>query len=227
MEIEKDAQWRMELLYTKNPRDFLSELCDLYGSDKGEIRESSHPYNWPSHTYADYYSRQFSHCRDSVKNVFECGIGTNNVKVASSMGVNGAPGASLRVWRDYFPNALIVGADIDREILFEEDRIKTLYVDQLNPESIADFWNLVNIDNFDFMIDDGLHTFEAGSTLFNHSISRLASNGIYVIEDVMYRDFVRYQSFFNTKEYIIDYVFLESPNVFRKNNNLIVIRRTS
>ena len=40
------------------------------------------------------------------------------------------PGASLRSWREYFPNAQIFGADVDRSILFNSDRINCCWVDQ-------------------------------------------------------------------------------------------------
>ena len=53
---------------------------------------------------------------------------------------NGIPGVSLRVWIDYFFNAKIYGGDIDKEILFEEERSKTFYVDQLNSNSIKSMW---------------------------------------------------------------------------------------
>ena len=43
------------------------------------------------------------------------------------MNINGKPGASLRAWRDYFENALIYGADIDKNILFKENRINTFF----------------------------------------------------------------------------------------------------
>src|SRR3546814_2496627 len=52
------------------------------------------------------------------------------------MGVHGKPGASLRVWRDYFPKAEIVGFDIDENILFQEDRIRTFACDQASPDSV-------------------------------------------------------------------------------------------
>jgi hypothetical protein len=71
--------------------------------------------------------------------IFECGLGTNNPNLASNMTDTGMPGASLRVWRDYFRNAKIYGGDIDKEILFEEDRIKTFYVDQLDTSSINSY----------------------------------------------------------------------------------------
>lgn len=37
--------------------------------------------------------------------------------------------------RELFPHALVYGADIDRDILFEEDRIKTFYCNQLDSVS--------------------------------------------------------------------------------------------
>jgi hypothetical protein len=167
--------------YEKKSKCEISRLCDVYGSDKGELSKVNQPYSWPAHTYADYYSRLFSNCRNSIRNVFECGLGTNNPNLVSSMGVFGKPGASLRVWRDYFPNAMIFGADIDKDILFEEDRIKTLHMDQLDPSSIKIFWDSIDVSDFYIMIDDGLHTFEAGSTLFLNSIKKLSSNGVYII----------------------------------------------
>jgi hypothetical protein len=211
--------------YRKNYECELSRLCDYYGSDKGEVQSTGHPYPWPSHTYADYYSSLFSHCRLAPTKVFECGLGTNNPDIVSSMGVNGKPGASLRVWRDYFPNAKIYGADIDKEVLFEEDRIKTFYVDQLDPESIHDLWVEVGVNDFDFMLDDGLHTFEAGSTLFLNSISRLAQHGVYVIEDVNGPDLREYEMFFSQLNYRVEFISLHRPGMDLNDNSLVVIRK--
>ena len=60
------------------------------------------------------------------------------------MTANGKPGASLRVWRDFFPNAKIYGGDIDKETLFIEDRISTYYVDQFENSTIKKKWILYN-----------------------------------------------------------------------------------
>ena len=170
--------------HDKNRRCLLAQLCDVHGSDKGALQETGHPYSWPAHSYTDYYARLFNHCRLGMRKVFECGLGTNNPDLPSNMTSSGKPGASLRVWRDYFPNAVIVGADIDRQILFEEDRIRTYYVDQTDPKAIADFWSKVGQDDFDFIVDDGLHTFAAGKCLFENSIHKLSQHGIFIIEDV-------------------------------------------
>lgn len=223
--FEIDLDYKFTMYYSKNMADDIARLCDLYGSDKGEIKSEGHPYSWPSHTYADYYSHLFSHCRNNIKNVFECGLGTNNPKLLSSMGVHGKPGASLRVWRDYFPNSMIYGADIDKDVLFEEERIKTFYMDQLSPKSIQEYWKIVDKDNFDFMLDDGLHTFEAGSTLFKNSIGKLSKFGTYVIEDVLFDDLCRYKDFFINTPYIVNYIVLNRPNLLLNDNNLVVIRK--
>jgi hypothetical protein len=223
--FEPGFDFKIVSYYKKNATCEISRLCDVYGSDKGEISIGPHPYPWPSHTYADFYSRLFWHCRDGVRNVFECGLGTNKPGLPSSMGISGKPGASLRVWRDFFPNAMIYGADIDRDVLFEEDRIKTFYIDQLNPDAIKSFWKIVGTSDLDFMVDDGLHTFESGSTLFVHSIDRLAQNGIYVIEDVGPADLLRYKDFFKNKDYTVEYVCLYRPSMPLSDNSLVVIRK--
>ena len=202
----------------------LSDLCDKYGSDKGALRADNHPYDWPAHTYTDYYRMLFDHCREHVTHVFECGLGTNSPEIRSNMGIHGKPGASLRVWRDYFPQASIVGADIDAEILFTEPRILTFQVDQTDPESIAALWQEVEFESFDLIIDDGLHEFSAGSCLFTHSIHKLAPEGIYIIEDVKAADLPRYREFFKPQPYTVDYVNLHRPGMEILNNSLIVIR---
>ena len=45
-------------------------------------------------------------------------MGTNNPNLVSTMGSSGRPGASLYAFKEYLPNAIIYGADIDKDILF-------------------------------------------------------------------------------------------------------------
>lgn len=223
--IEDSFEYRIVSHYQKNLSCDLSALCDLYGTDKGEIQKDGHPYPWPSHNYADFYSRLFDHCRNSVQNVFECGLGTNNPNLSSSMGVSGRPGASLRVWRDYFPNATVYGADIDLDSLFEEERIKTYYMNQLDSKSIKSYWDSVSVKSFDLIIDDGLHTFDAGLTLFLNSVDKLSEKGIYVIEDVGLDDLANFKEFFHGKEFVVEYLNLHRPATELGLNSLVVIRK--
>jgi len=95
----------------------LKGLMDLYGSDKGG--KNNH------HNFTHYYSQIFNNKKEKIKNFLEVGLGTNNTDIPSNMGEHGKPLASLRAWRDYFINANIYGADIDKSILKNEERIKT------------------------------------------------------------------------------------------------------
>jgi len=83
----------------------LTELMDKYGSDKGTF-----------HGYTNVYENILNKKRHNIELVLEIGIGTNDPNLPSTMGKYGKPGASLRAWRDYLPNAQIVGLDIDRKI---------------------------------------------------------------------------------------------------------------
>ena len=223
--LESRGQFQIRSKFEKNHQCYLAQLCDKYGSDKGEIKTEGHPYPWASHNYTDYYSRLFDHCRSSIKTVFECGLGTNNTQVLSNMSESGKPGASLRVWRDYFPNASIFGADIDKGILFEEERIRTGYMDQTDATSIKTYFEGLGVGAFDFMIDDGLHTFEAARSLFESAIEYLAPHGVYVIEDMHLWDLLKFEEYFRGKPYQVDLVSLFRPTDKVDGNNLVVIRK--
>lgn len=212
-------EYKFIVRYNKDITSPLSLLCDKYGSDKGCINSALHPHYWSSHTYADYYSLLFGHSRDSMRNVFECGIGN------AAMGEGYKPGASLRVWRDYFPHANIVGADVLEENLFTDDRIETHYVDQTDPDSVHGLWDSISTKWFDLMIDDGLHTYDAGVCLFENSIQKLARNGVYVIEDVSSKNLFKFRNYFSNKAYVVEFVSLTGPNASKIDNNMVVIRK--
>jgi len=202
----------------------LTELCEKYKSDKGSINHKKKGiWPWETHTYSNYYYSLFNHFKDDVKLVFECGLGTNNPNLPGNMTANGMPGASLKVWRDYFKNAQIYGADIDKDILFEDDKIKTFYVDQQNTQSVEEMWKKIGIKNFDIIIDDGLHTTDANINLFLNSFKKLKKNGIYIIEDVQSDEFSNIME--KLKNFSPELVILGKNSLYSMgDNNLIVIR---
>jgi hypothetical protein len=151
-----------------------------YGSDKGNANITTSWHNYTTVYYALFKGLQEKHLR-----VFELGLGTNNIKLPSNMGSGGKPGASLRGWAKFFPNAQVYGADIDRDILFTEDRIQTYYCNQLDPKSIAALWvNSELSDSFDIIIEDGLHEYAANKCFFENSIHKLKQGGYYITEDI-------------------------------------------
>jgi hypothetical protein len=214
--------------YAKNNSE-LNALCDKYGSDKGEVTSENNPYVWDSHNYADAYELMFRLRKNDVQLLIECGLGSNNPNLISNMGIDGKPGASLRVWRDFFPNAKIIGIDIDSDTLFEEERIKTYQCDQTSPESIQNFCNNSSIQHssVDIFIDDGLHEYHAGISLFESMNKYLAENGIYIIEDVIQKDYKLYKDYFSEikDQFSIHIINLHRPNRPVSDNRLFVIRR--
>lgn len=214
--------------YIKNDNSLLNVLCDEYGSDKGEVNGDGNPYVWASHNYADIYELMFRLRRNDVELVVECGLGTNNSDLKSSMGVMGKPGASLRVWKDYFPKARIIGIDIDADILFQEDRISTFQCDQTSENSIKRFCKtaLLTEASVDIIIDDGLHEFQAGKSLFEAMNKYLANDGIYAIEDVSQADYRLFKDYFAELEnkFTVQFFNLQRPNLAVRENRLIVVR---
>jgi len=147
----------------------LAGLFAKHGSDKSSV-----------HNY-EYVYGTILEDKDSIKNIFEIGLGTNNGDVVSNMGGGGKPGASIRAFRDYCPNANVYGADIDSRILFEEERIKTYYVDQTNPNT---FNTLLIPDGMDLIIDDGLHSPNANVQVLKYGLTKVRPGGWVVVEDI-------------------------------------------
>lgn len=159
----------------------LCALMNSFGSDKATCGGAGN--------YTKLYNFLFESEKSNIKNLFEVGLGTYNLDVPSNMGPNGKPGASLRAWKSYFTNAKIYGADVDGRILFEEERIRTFFVDQNDENSINYLWKNFEGVDFDIIIDDGIHdlawTEESGNIkFFKNSIHKLKKSGFYIIEDV-------------------------------------------
>jgi hypothetical protein len=212
--------------FSVNRASELNLLCDKYGSDKGSFGKGGRLQSWESHTYTEIYSLLFDHVRDSVRLVLECGIGSNDESITSNMTSKGKPGASLRMWRDYFPNARIVGIDIDPKSLFEEERIETYEVDQTNGHLIQNFLNESRLSQIDLVIDDGLHEIYAAEALFNNVFPHLKHNGLYVIEDVLLSQLKRYKKLFEKFSPDVTYFMLHRRKMANEDNFLIVIRKS-
>ena len=162
-------------------------LCSIMGHNKSDKGHSDIQSSW--HNYTTVYYSLFKDMQDKPLRLFELGLGTNNPAIPSNMGVGGRPGASLYGWSEFFPFSTIYGADIDRDILFQTDRIRTFFCDQTNPTIIQELWNQPELhDTFDIIIEDGLHTFEANVCFFEHSIHKVKPNGYYIIEDILFSE---------------------------------------
>ena len=82
----------------------------------------------------------------------------------------------------------------------------------------------IGVDNFDIILEDGLHEFNANICFFENSIKYLSSNGTYIIEDVYYKDQEKFINYFKKLNYnfaVID--IYHQINI--SNNCLIVIKK--
>ena len=199
-------------------------LCIIMGnnkSDKGNINIT-----YSKHNYTTFYDSIFKDIKYNNINIFELGLGTNNLTIPSNMGVNGRPGASLYGWSDYFINAHVYGADIDKDILFQTDRINTFYCDQTNVNSINLLWNNLPI-MFDIIIEDGLHNFNANVCFFENSIHKLNKNGYYIIEDIKNTEIPLFEEKINEWKNRYNYLTFNllkiKSTVNFKDNNLLVV----
>ena len=214
--ISKNKDTKLNYVVNSSANSRLTELMNLHGSDKGGKNDH--------HNYSEYYSEIFFNNRKQIKNFLEIGLGTNNVKLASNMGEDGTPLASLRAWRDYFENAKIYGADIDKEILKNEDKIKTFFVDQTSPLTIASMFDRIGIEKFDVILEDGLHEFNANICFFENAIRFLDSNGVYIIEDVYYKDKNKFIDYFKNSNYIFSVIdIFHEKNI--ANNCVVVVQK--
>jgi SAM-dependent methyltransferase len=212
-------------IYTNKQGNTLSKLFAKYNSDKGYLNLENNKFLWIPHTYDTIYYDLFIHCKDSIKLVFECGIGSGNKKYSANMGANASPGASLRAWRDFFSKATIYGADIDSKVLFTEKRIKTYEMNQLDPNSIKNMWKKINKINFDIIIDDGMHSHDSSLIMFNNCFSKLRPGGIYFIEDVNYRYLKKLKNSLTQYNPLI--IELTSKEHNYHDNNMIIIRKNN
>lgn len=220
--LKRFAPVMAEIIPLASQQSSLAESAERFGSDKGSVIEGDSRLGWPAHTYTFFYERHFRGKENSVQFVLECGIGTDNPELVSSMGERGSPGASLRLWRDFFPNAEVIGVDIDKGILFQEERIRTFELDQTDGQSTSELLQQLDL-KFDLIIDDGLHTFDAGISFFESSFPFLAKGGLYVIEDVTETDALDFMKYFAKSPLIVELVRLRRGKSRIGDNQLLCI----
>jgi hypothetical protein len=127
-----------------------------------------------AHHYADAYERHLGHLRDQPITLLEIGIGGHTDPHAG--------GASLRMWKAFFPRARIIGLDVTDKSSLAEDRITILQGDQGDKallERIA-----LEHGPFDVVIDDGSHWCKHVIASFEALFPHVTPNGIYAVEDL-------------------------------------------
>lgn len=153
--------------------DALSRLCIDHGTDKGPAKGPTR------HDYSSVYARHLPPQFDpTVRMVVEIGVG--------GYGDPKAGGASLRVWADYWPDARVIGIDVEEKTFDLPAGVEVLQADATDP----DFW-----DHFfdhrgpwslrpQVVVDDGSHRRDDQVETFRQVFPRLRAGAWYVIEDL-------------------------------------------
>lgn len=138
----------------------LTELAVEFGTDK-----------WGVHRYTPHYQRHLEHLRGQEFTLLELGVGG----YSRSLG-----GASLKMWKWFFPQAHVVGLDIEDKTALSGNRITVVQGDQTDEQLLRD---LVAEHRPTVVVDDGSHVPAHVRASFGVLFPLLPDDGIYAIED--------------------------------------------
>ena len=141
----------------------LTELAIEFRTDK-----------WGVHKYTPHYERHLEHLRRESFTLLELGIGGYKKRRRS--------GASMKMWRWFFPRATIVGLDIEDKTWLTRGHIHAYLGDQTDPEVLQRI-----IDEHGapmVVIDDGSHIPAHVRESFRILFPLLPDGAIYCIEDI-------------------------------------------
>lgn len=143
-------------------RSDLTRLAQICNADK-----------WGTHFYTPHYMRHLKAFRRKRIRLLEIGVGGHDDPKRG--------GASLRMWKQYFPFATIFSIDVYDKSLQEESRIKIFTGSQADPEFLQDV--VAQTGPLDVIIDDGSHVNSHVIGAFEALFPALRDGGIYVVED--------------------------------------------
>lgn len=169
----------------------LHEIGLKHGTDKATY-----------HNYCDFYQEQLKGM--VIERILEIGV---------------KDGASLRMWKEFYPHAEVVGIDIN------PIPTQGCTVHQMTQ---TDVYALMSLGKFDLIIDDGSHKTLDQQITFKHLYhNQLHKFGAYIIEDV-HTSF--YTEYINSARTTFD-IFAEVGTLFQRipgdtaDSNTIIIRK--
>ena len=147
----------------------LEEIVDNSRTDKNTV-----------HSYLPLYQKLLISKKETAKNVLEVGI---------------YAGGSIKLWSDFFTNAIVYGLDIINiqniweGIKYNDKIILHTSIDAYNNDFFINNFLNKNI-KCDFMLDDGPHTLESMKQFIRLYSQIMTDDGILIIEDVQSWDWI-------------------------------------
>ena len=157
----------------------LDQIANKYRSDKGSLY-----YN--AHAYAAVYESHLRDRRLANLHLLEIGLLRHDVQALKPEGpYDDTP--SLKMWREYLPNARIVGFDIAD--FSAAPALPGVRIVRGNAEKPKDLRRLVEVSGgqFDVIVDDGSHASHHQQNALAELYPHLNPGGLYFIEDLLYQ----------------------------------------
>jgi hypothetical protein len=160
-----------------NDATCLATLFATHGSDKDV------------NGYSALYNALFLPLKYAPVKLLEIGVGTMVSGAPSSMkgymDDSYRPGASLRAWRDFFPNGDVHGMDVQPDCQISEERLQTHLYDSTDADSVRAWIEARPGLEFDIIVDDGSHWDVHQLATLTNLFPLVKPGGFYVIEDVV------------------------------------------
>jgi predicted O-methyltransferase YrrM len=143
---------------SQEDQESLYAIAERHGTDKAG----------PARRFLWVYQAHLAPLRDKAISLLEIGV---------------FGGASLRMWRDYFPGGRIFGIDVNPSAWHHADeRIEIFIGDQTDTDFLDSVVRLTG--PLDVVVDDGGHEAAQQITTLLHLWPRLKPGGMYAVEDI-------------------------------------------
>ena len=147
--------------------DRLTRIANKLGTDKGTLESV-----W-GHGYTLTYNRLFDVLNTGHVRMLEIGVADPRF-----------PGASPKMWAEYFDDLYFVGYDINPDAkAFQGGKVHIFIGDQNNPEDLEKCIEVYG-GQWDIIMDDGSHWEEHILTSFRNLFPYVKPGGYYIIEDL-------------------------------------------
>jgi predicted O-methyltransferase YrrM len=162
--------------FNVNYKESVSDLC-IIGKKYDTDKSSQRVYLTPTrhcHPYTLFYHSLFKDKKNSDLVIAELGI---------------LKGASLLMWREYFPNARLYGFEFDENLIqsfqkkFSNDRIVLAPLNVHEESCIAQAFHTMGV-LYDLIIEDTTHQFEDQIRVVENIYPYLKPGGMLIIEDI-------------------------------------------
>lgn len=158
-----------------------------YGTDKG----------CPKSYIDEFYQEKFESIRDKKLTLVEIGVRS---------------GASMKLWKEFFSEAKIIGIDNLQDHNDNQTPINNNWISDgvefIDYDAYSKKIFDILKDEIDILIDDGPHTLESHIKLLQMYIPKIKSGGMIVIEDISYDPNNLYEyvpEYLKEKSYVCDY----------------------